>query len=271
MSNLVGNDESPDVILSYEKQIGEDEWEAFTGDPIDAGTYRVTASTVAGGNYARAESQPVVFTIMDSSQLAVFLVGNLDKTYDGKSVDTPTLTVRGVRDADPASPTVVWKWEKLIDGSAPTVDASWSDVAANPKDAGSYRVSVTVTATNYAPKTSKYLEFTIDQADPKVTITKDPSKHYDGKPAAQPEFTTEGSVKDASLEWFAADPDHAGQWVKLESAPTKVGSYKVVVTVAAGGNYAGGSASREFTIDANTEMTVALSGTWVRPMTEARL
>ncbi|WP_455138552.1 YDG domain-containing protein [Thermophilibacter sp.] len=95
------------------------------------------------------------------------------------------------------------------------------------------------------------LPFTIGRADVQVTVTA-PSMQYTGDPFDEAKVTVSahdahGNASDGAvtLSWYAADGDG---WTQLDAAPTEVGSYRVVASVAQGTNHNAGTGSAEFQI-----------------------
>lgn len=77
--------------FAYEKQVSEDKWESVVA-PVDAGTYRVTATWAASTNYPQLFAT-AEFTVTKRN---VTLTSATDsKTYDGTALTAETVTVGG--------------------------------------------------------------------------------------------------------------------------------------------------------------------------------
>lgn len=83
-----------------------------------------------------------------------------------------------------------------------------------------------------------------------LTITTDNmDKPYDGNPVSEPNVDKSGSLNDVEFKWFEKIESN---WQELSSAPTGVGNYKVIASVAEDNLYAGETVEREFSISQAT-------------------
>lgn len=99
-------------------------------------------------------------------------------------------------------------------------------------------------------KVTKNVEVKVDKADSAVNITTQSlNKAYDGNAVSIPEYTTSGSDGKVTIKWQkntgSADTP---KWEDLKSAPSKVGTYRVVIELAGNDNYKPASATLDFTI-----------------------
>ena len=109
----------------------------------------------------------------------------------------------------------------------------------------------------YDPNTHKVtrnVEVEVKKADSVVTITTQSlDKAYDGNVVSVPEYTTSGSDGKVTIKW----QENTGsvdtpKWEDLKSAPSTVGTYRVVVELAGNDNYNSASATLEFVISKAT-------------------
>ena len=152
------------VSYKWEKKTGEASWTIIDAAPVNAGTYRVTASVTADDNYKSADSDPKEFTITKADSSISFDGSlNLNKTYNGNAVEAnPSVTKTG------SNKGVTYKWEKKIG------EATWTEIDSAPVNAGTYRVTASVTADdNYKSATSVPKEFIIAKAVPYYVVPKD--------------------------------------------------------------------------------------------------
>lgn len=143
--------------------------------------------------------------------------------------------------------TVLFTFEKKVNDEWKAVEAA--------TEVGTYRVTATLAEdNNHTSATSKPLEFTISKADSAVTITTQSlDKAYDGNTVTTPEYTTSGSDGKVTIKW----QENTGsvdtpKWEDLKSAPSTVGTYKVVVELAGNDNYNTASATLDFVISKAT-------------------
>ena len=99
-------------------------------------------------------------------------------------------------------------------------------------------------------KVTKNVEVKVDKADSAVNITTQSlNKAYDGNAVSVPEYTTSGSDGKVTIKWQkntgSADTP---KWEDLKSAPSTVGTYRVVIGIAGNDNYKPASATLDFTV-----------------------
>ena len=213
------------------------DWERITSAPMDAGTYRVTATVATDGNYKEASSTPVEFTITKANS-SISVTENLGRTYDGTAV-TSTPTVSKTR----STGAVTYTWEKKKSVN------DWERIAFAPTDAGTYRVTATVAAdANFKEASSTAKEFTITKANSTIFVTANLDKIYNGTAVSNtPTIDNTGSTGAVTYTWEKKKND--GSWESITSAPTDAGTYRVTATVASDGNHKeASSTAKEFTI-----------------------
>ena len=103
-------------------------------------------------------------------------------------------------------------------------------------------------------KVTRNIEVKVSKADSAVTITTQSlDKVYDGNMVSVPEYTTSGSDGQVTIKW----QENTGsvdtpKWEDLKSAPSTVGTYRVVVELAGTANYKPTSATLNFVISQTT-------------------
>ena len=225
--------------------------------PSNAGTYYVKATVAETENYTGLESAPVPFEIKKANSSIKFKDGiSFNKVYD-----TDTVVVKEEQiEKTGSTGTVSFTFEKKVNDE-------WKNVET-PTEAGKYRVTATLAGdNNHIPATSKPLEFTISKANSTVTITTQSlNKAYDGKVVATPEYEKTGSDGKVTVKWQKnTGTNENPKWEDLKSAPSTVGTYRVVVELAENDSYTSASATKEFTISkADNAWTEELSITdWI--------
>ena len=201
-----------DVELTY---VGTDDthYSSYQA-PVDAGTYRAVATLEANGYVGNAscdftiEKAPVDISIETS-----------DVTYDGARHGA-AVAVAGL---DASAYSVAYRG---IDGT------SYGPTALEPCDSGNYRVTVTVTDTNYQGK--KSAEFSIAKASQVITGTTSYSGVYGGDPIV---FNNVAQTP-VSFELVDSDDDASPVSIKGRCATVKAaGTARVVARAAASRNY----------------------------------
>ena len=201
--------------------------------PTDAGSYKVKAILAGDTNYAGAEVEKT-FEITKAIS-TIIIHDDLNKVYDGIAIAEPTnITTTG----STGSINVEW------------YEASGTKLQTAPTDAGSYKIKAILAGdTNYAGAEVEK-EFTISQATSNIVITVELNKIYDGQPVVEPQITVTGSTGTITYEWYKKEESttRVVAWTKLATAPSGVGSYKVVITVAGDANFTITTVEKEFSI-----------------------
>lgn len=194
------------VTYRWEKKISDSKWGSIKEAPMNAGTYRVTATVASDDNYKSA-STTNVFTISKADS-SIVVTESLDKVYNGTAVNkTPTVTTKG------SSGEVTYTWEKQ------TNDSKWESINEAPTNAGTYRVTAIVASDdNYKEASSTPKEFTISQAENSWMKELDIKDWTYGKSPVKPNATSKyGTVSftysDSKTGVFKSDvPENAGTW-----------------------------------------------------------
>ena len=226
-----------DVVYTY----SDSKDGTYTSEvPKNAGTYYVKATVAGTENYTGLESAPVSFEIKKADSSIKFKDGvAFDKVYDTNAI----VVTEEHLEKTGSTGKVSFIFEKKVNDE-------WKNVET-PTEAGTYRVTADLAGDdNYTSATSKPLEFIISKADSAVNITTQSlNKAYDGNAVSVPEYTTSGSDGKVTTKWQentgSAD---APKWEDLKSAPSKVGTYRVVIELAGNDNYKHASATLDFTI-----------------------
>ena len=200
--------------------------------PINVGSYKVKAILADDANHIGAVVEKE-FTITKANS-TIIINDDLNKIYDGTAVVEPTVTKIGSTGA------VSIEW----------YTADGTPLTSAPVNAGSYKVKAILTEdTNYAGIEVEK-EFTISQATSSVTITVELDKVYDGQSVIEPQVSVTGSTGAITYEWYKKEESttRTTTWTKLATAPSEVGNYKVVVTVAGDGNFEAVTVEKEFSI-----------------------
>ena len=226
-----------DVVYTY----SDSKDGTYTSEvPKNAGTYYVKATVAGTAKYTGLESAPVSFEIKKADSSIKFKDGvAFDKVYDTNAI----VVTKEHLEKTGSTGKVSFIFEKKVNDE-------WKNVET-PTEAGTYRVTANLAGNeNYTSATSKPLEFTISKADSAVNITTQSlNKAYDGNAVSVPEYTTSGSDGKVTIKWQkntgSADTP---KWEDLKSAPSKVGTYRVVIELAGNDNYKHASATLDFTI-----------------------
>jgi hypothetical protein len=167
--------------------------------PTAAGSYTVVATIASGGNY----SGTATGTLVISPATATVTLGNLSQTYTGSALSAIAIT-------NPAGQTVTITYN----GSAMATTA-----------AGSYTVVATIASGgNYSGTATGTLVINPATATIKLGNL---SQTYTGSPLSATATTSPANLP-VSFTYNGS-----------ATAPTAVGSYTVVATIASGGNYTG--------------------------------
>ena len=236
-----------DVIYTYSNSKDG----TYTSDvPVNAGKWYVKASVAGTANYTGLESVPVSFEIKKADSSIQFKDGiSFDKVFD---TNTVIVTEEQIEKTG-STGTVSFTFEKKVNDEWKTVET--------PTEVGTYRVTATLAEdNNHTSATSKPLEFTITKANSTVTITTQSlNKVYDGNAVTAPEYTTSGSDGKVTIKWQEKSMTAKTEWKDLKSAPSTVGTYRVVVELAGNDNYNPASATLDFVISQATN-------TWVEEL-----
>ena len=193
------------------------------------GTYSVTASVVANGNYGSASSSATPFTITTASTSVSVVPTATTITY-GQTLALSTLS-----------------------GGTSSVPGTYAfTTPATLPNAGTANQSVTFTptdASNYSTTTIS-VSVTVNKAASTVTVTGTTTFYYNGSAQGPSTADVTGSTGAVSYSYVGVAPTI---YAASATAPTAAGSYTVTATVAADANYlAASSSSTAFTIGVGT-------------------
>ena len=209
--------------------------------PMNVGSYKVKAILADDANHIGTEVEEIFSITKAASTIAIN--DDLNKVYDGIAVVEPT--------------------DIVTTGSTGAVSIEWYTadgtlLTSAPVNAGSYKVKAILAGdANYAGIEVEK-EFTISQAISSVTITVELDKVYDGQPVVEPQVSVTGSTGAITYEWYKKEESttRVVTWTQLTTAPSEVGNYKVVVTVAGDGNYEAVTVEKEFSILADESVEI---------------
>jgi hypothetical protein len=208
----------------------------LTAAPVNVGTYTVVASVPAAGNYAAASAQ-ATFSITPATPTVK--VKDAGEVYNDKPTAV-TASATGVNKVSLAAPVLTYY---------AGANTSGTPLTAAPVDIGTYTVVASVAAAgNYAGASAK-ATFKITAATPTVKVS-DPGRVYTGNPTVVTASATgvnKASLAAPTLTYYAGTNTKG---TPLTAAPVNVGTYTVVASVAAAGDYAAASAKATFKITA---------------------
>ena len=202
-------------------------------------TYKLAVRFTGKGIYQPSDEYSVDITTLKDGNTVIVVPTGLTTTYK-----------EGLKLSEIAFPADSgWSW---VDGNA----ALSAGTKSYPASFDTTRLESTTDFSNvegYDPNThkvTKNVEVKVDKADSAVNITTQSlNKAYDGNAVSVPEYTTSGSDGKVTTKWQentgSAD---APKWEDLKSAPSKVGTYRVVIELAGNDNYKHASATLDFTI-----------------------
>ena len=139
---------------------------------------------------------------------------------------------------------ITYQWYQVINNKEEKLSGETNELLElTTLNAGTYSYFCRVTWNGISIDSSR-ATVTVKKAQASVTITGDPRKDYDGTPAVLTDtmYTTTGDGA-VTVEY-----KKQGETNYSTTAPTNAGSYTVRVTLAAGTNYTGAYATKNFTI-----------------------
>jgi len=229
------------------------------GKTVTFDTIKLTGDNA--GNYQLA--QPTVTVDITAATPTVSLT---DKTaaYTGSAIESNSAAVTLVND-ETYNDKISYTYYTDADCTKETTaekDGAESNGGA-PSNAGTYYVKASIDAAgNYTEATSSAAKLTIEKASPDVSLSMTASKTYDGTAVEDPKVSvtlTNNEEYSGTTTIVYYDMSDENNPVKLDSAPSAVGDYKVVVTVDAGSNYESKSMEATFSI-AEATQNVTITG-----------
>ena len=194
----------------------------------------LTADTVVTYTYDCGSGQTLTVTlnVAQQEQLA-------------NSWTTP-LSITGWTYGEPANaPTATAQYGQPSYTYSQNVNGPYGALPAQP-NAGIWYVKATVApGVDYLGLESDPVAFTIAKANSTLSITGTLDKTYDGTAVLNPSVTQTGSTGTVTYTYYK---QNGSSWDVLTQAPADVGSYKVVVSLAADNNYNEASVEQTFII-----------------------
>ena len=227
-----------DVVYTY----SDSKEGTYTGNvPTSVGTYYVKASVTGTDNYTGLESAPVKFEIkLKDGNTVIVVPGNLNVTYKG-----------GLKLFDVILPDG-WSWvnENTVLSAG---EKSYLATFDTTKLESTTDFSGVEGYDKNTHKVTRSINVKVDKADSQVNITiSSLDKAYDGNTIKEPDYTTLGSDGKVNIKWQKKSTAAKMEWEDLKSAPSTVGSYRVVVELEENDNYNSASAALEFVISKAT-------------------
>ena len=206
-------------------------------------------------------------------QLAVRFTGNgFYQMSDEYSIDITTLKDGSIGFVAPSNLTITYKEELKLSDLALPQGWSWEN-GDTSLSAGTKAYPATFDTTSLESttdfskvdgydkdnhKVTRNVNVIVYKADSQVNITTQTlDKAYDGNAVTTPEYTTSGSDGKVTIKWQEnTGTKEQPNWEDLKSAPSTVGTYRVVVELAGNDNYNPASVTLNFVISKATN-------TWV--------
>ena len=194
--------------------------------PTNAGTYSVTATVAADGNYYAATSAPTAFTIILANS-TITVTGSTIFTYTGLAQGPSTSTVTGSTGA------VTYSY-------VGTGSISYATSATKPTNAGTYNAITTVAAdANYNGATSSAYAFTINKASLTVKAEDKARPYGENNPVLTVSYSGFVNGQDSTFSGIKGAIDGTGTRVPSASFQIPVTQYSAVGTytiIATSGN-----------------------------------
>ncbi len=216
--------------------------------PTALGTYTVTATVAADGNFASASSAATAFSISNLVPVVTVTVGG-PYIFNGSAQGPNAATNTGTGTSYTFS----------YVGTGATV---YGPSATAPTNAGTYTATATVAADgSYSSASSSATAFSIGLGTPVVTPTVG-TYTFNGAAQGPNAATNTGTGSSYTFSYVGTGATVYGP---SATAPTNVGTYTVTVTVAANGNFASAiSSATAFPIVVATPVvTVTVGGPYI--------
>ncbi len=239
-----------DVTYAFEELVsgsiaeGNAEWEAISGTPVDAGTYRVTATFDKDGY--ESEYVTYTFTINPAATTLVWTYQTPDKVYDTTAADASTadVTVMYGTDAEEASIayyTVSGDTVTYFGDTTPTAAGTYKAVASyagsrNYEAASdiehTFTISKATPAVTISDKTTTYSYGTTVQVDDAVVSLISPDEYTDSVTYC---YYADEACTELVCKTVVANDGSVS--VAQGSLPTNAGTYYVLASIAEQDNY----------------------------------
>ena len=201
---------------------------------LSPGEYKTTIQVTYqkdGGDTATANAS-VTFTVKKAESSVTITTESMDTTYSGNAVTEPGYTNTG----STGDVTITW-----YENNGTEEKPDWQSVESAPKDAGDYKVEVSVAGDGNYNGASAEKTFTISQATNEWTKALSISGWTYGQNANTPAAIAKfGEVS------FTYSNQKDGDYTN--KAPTNAGDWYVKATVESTANYTGLTAVKSFTI-----------------------
>ncbi|GAB2527357.1 hypothetical protein GCM10027189_02630 [Rufibacter soli] len=222
------------LTFTYEQTTNGTTWTAIAEAPVNAGSYKVTASYAATTNYNLATDSKT-FTI-DKAASTIIIIGDNTFTYTGAAQGPAAVTSTG------SAGTVSYSYSGTSNGNI-----AYAASGSKPTMAGTYSVIASLAGdSNHEPATSQAVSFTIARASSKTTVTI----------AGGPFTYTGAAIQPATVSVTGAgglDLTPTATYANNVNAGTASASYSYEET----DNYLASAGSNTFTIGkANPNITV---------------
>ena len=202
--------------------------------PINAGTYQVTATVAENDNYKSAISDPFAFTILKDNS-TIFAVGNKNYTYKGTPQGPNSTT--GITGS---TGSITFNYI----GSGST---TYGPSTIAPSNAGNYQSIATVASDlNYNAASSPAFEFTIVKASVDLKVTGSTSYTFIASGQGPNSSNLSGSSTAITFTYYGTNGTNYGP---SETRPSGVGTYGVIASSIEDANQFGATSDVfEFTI-----------------------
>jgi len=197
--------------------------------PANIGTYQVIASVAADENYSAATSSPFTFNILaEASPSTIIVTGAPNYTYNGSAQGPATSIVTGSAGA------VTYSYMG-------TGSTTYGPSTTCPTNVGTYQVISSVAAdANFSAATSSPFTFSISAASSTITVTGTHIYIFNGLVQGPISSTVIGSN---GVVTYIYSGTGSTIYSPTTTRPTNVGTYQVIVSVAADANYSAATSS----------------------------
>ena len=229
--------------IEYKWNDGNWEKDKNTLSNLDSDTtYKLAVRFTGNGFYQPSDEYSVDITTLKDGNTVIVVPTGLTTTYkEGLKLSEVDLSGTGWTwvDGNTALSAGTKSYPATFDTTALESTHDFSGVDGYDKD---------------THKVTRNVQVEVKKADSMVTITTlSLDKEYDGNAVTAPEYTTSGSDGKVTIKWQEnTGTKDTPKWEDLKSAPSKVGTYRVVVDLAGNHNYNSASATLNFVISQAT-------------------
>ena len=223
------------ITLTYYSNSTCSDASKMTETPKEVGTYFVKASSAADDNFNAGSTSTAVSFRITPKTISLALADNLDVTFTGEPITAGELTTGGTLDGfDMTAEPVIKYYTEYTDAEHNT------PIVGSPEVVGTYYAVASVPAHgNYTAAVSNTATVTIIPANPTITLADDTDRvTYTGEPQTIKPATTTGkgdypTTGEITYKYYS---DKACSH-PVTGTPVNGGTYYVMATVAADGNY----------------------------------